>query len=134
MGLGRANLHYLLDAPPACDPNADSFMVEITNADGTIFSWTLPPGSFVQKDPLTWLYRDVAAKQSGGPAFVKVTNRVNVPLGFRVDVRGFDDMSLATLPEMTSTVAMCGYGATTTDDWNPFPRDAGWAVNLAPAP
>ena len=78
--------------------------------------------------------RDPTAKQSGGPSFVKVTNRVNVPLGFRVDVRGFADMSLATLPDMTVTAGTCGYAASTTDTWKPFPNDAGWMVNLTPSP
>ena len=119
----------LVNAPPGCDPSSDFFRFRISNADGTVINKKLPPGA-IRKRGNYWLYSNPAAKKAGGIGYVKVRERKEEPLGFRVDLRVYGDMDTATLAEMTMSLRMCGYVAATTDDWTPLPDGKGWKVNL----
>lgn len=119
----------LLNAPPGCDPSSDFFRFRITNEFGTVVNKKLPPGA-IRKRGNYWLYSNPAAKRAGGIGYVKVRQRKEEPLGWRVDLRVYGDMDTATVAEMTMSLRMCGYVAATTDDWTPLPDGKGWKVNL----
>jgi len=119
----------LIPAPPSCDPSSAPLRFRITNADGTVINKKLPEGA-IRKRGNYWLYSNPAAKRAGGIGYVKVRNRKQDPLGWRVDLRVYGDMDTATLAEMTMSLRMCDYVAATTDDWTPLPEGKGWKVNL----
>jgi len=118
--------------PPACDPATAPFSIAITNAGGTVFSDSLAAGALVKRGR-TWYYRDPSARQSGGFFLVKITDRPDDPVGFRIDVKGFGDMSSATDPVMSIDATVCGVTSTITKTWSPMgTAAAGWSVNLDP--
>lgn len=112
------------------DPPGESFVISLSNANfDPIFSFTVPPGSFVQQGT-TFTYRNNAARNAGGVAFVKLSARNGLPTTYKIDIQAFDAAleSRATLPTMTVSFSIGDDAFTTTNDWTPKPN--GWFLNL----
>ncbi len=97
---------------------------------GTVWGEALAAGS-LEKHGRSWFWRWPGARCSGGLFRVKVTPRDN-PSGYRIDIKGFGDMSSATDPVMTINTTMCGQTSSTTNTWLDRENTSGWLVNLDP--
>lgn len=122
--------HGLVTLTPPISPQTQQFTLSLSNAlFDPIFSFTLPPGSFVaQGDAFT--YRNNDARQNGGIGFVKLSQRDGQPNTFKIDIQAFDASleSKATLPDMTVRFSIGAEPFETTNTWTQKPN--GWIMNL----
>jgi uncharacterized repeat protein (TIGR01451 family) len=88
------------------NPTTESFAIEITNANGTVYQASLLPGDLTERGGQV-LFRDPLAKKGLGVrgGLSKVSLRRTKPSGaMRIYVQAFADLTAASLPEMTLRV------------------------------
>jgi len=113
------------------DPANENVTIEISNLNGTIFASTLPAGDIAEESPgRKWAFRDPSAQVLGGIVRLTITRRTDANGGYRVDALVREDLSLATLAEMTTRIAIGGDQFNRTDTW--LARHYGWAVDFPP--
>lgn len=123
--------HGLISLTPPISPTTQPFTLSLSNAlHDPLFSFVLPPGSFVQQGAGSFTYRNNDARQTGGIAFVKLSQRDGQPTVFKIDIQAFDAglESEATLPEMTVRFSVGADPFETTNTWEQKPN--GWLLNL----
>jgi hypothetical protein len=123
--------HGLINLPPPISPETQPFTLSLSNAlHDPMFSFTLPPGSFVKQGAGAYTYRNNTARQSGGIGFVKLAQRDGQPNTFKIDIQAFDAglESEATLPDMTVTFTIGAEPYATSNTWTQKPN--GWVMNL----
>ena len=107
-----------------CDPTTDDFSYTLSNTDGTIGTWSLT-GSEIQPagGGRRYQYKDKQAKKNGG-----IKRLLLDPLDDRIcmNFKGFEDLSSATLADMTIDVDVCGASYSLTATWNE--RKKGWVL------
>ncbi len=108
------------------DPPNESFSISLSNANGVLFSGTVPPGSM--RGRRYWTFRVPGARKAGGLSLVRVTPRSDVPGTYKVDVRAYGDFTAATLAEMTIAVTIGDDPFSNTTTWTQTSN--GWVVNL----
>lgn len=116
--------------PSKCDPTTDPFSYTLSNAGGTIGTWSLTAG---QIQPAgggrRYFFKDKQAKKLGG-----IKRVLFDPLDDRIcmNFKGFEDLSTATVAEMTVDVDVCGTSYSFTADWSP--RKKGWVLPPSAVP
>jgi hypothetical protein len=128
--LDKLELHARINPATSIDPVSEPFTIEISNANGTVFTATLNPGDFVASGGQRVIYRNPAARSAGGLARVQIQPRHDANEGFRVDVLAYGDLSAATLADMTTIIAVGNDGFFNTGTWTQ--RSYGWAFDFAP--
>ncbi len=102
----------------------DPFAVMLSNDNGIIYQGTIVPGEFKRKvnGKGRYVFRDRAARTGGGDAdgIYRVSLREKIHNGsvyvyFRL--RAFGDFSAATVPTMTTQIAVGTHTGTITADW-----------------
>jgi hypothetical protein len=98
----------LIPTPAAViDPLLTGMAVELSNANGTLASIVIPPGAFTEKPSgRKWVYKDPAAKASGGAFVVTLQERNDQLGGLILDLKYFGDLSGATLADMETIVVI----------------------------
>jgi hypothetical protein len=96
-------LHLAVVPNTPIDPLTEPVSIKLSNVNGTLFSQTLPPGSF-KKVGSRFLFKDPTAKTNGGLYSVIITKRTGGV--YRIDVQAYKDLSAATLPDMTINIAL----------------------------
>ncbi len=91
------------------DPSSTPFVVTLTNANGLIYAGVLLPGEFEMKGK-RFSYKNKEAKVGPGPGgLFKVQLKPAKSGLWRFKIQAFaDDLTAATLPEMTVTVTVAG--------------------------
>jgi hypothetical protein len=129
--LDQLTLHARVVPGTSIDPAFETFTVDLSNANGTIFSATLNPGEMRElAGGKRVVYRNPAARRAGGISRVQITQRNDAPGGYRVDVVAHGDLSSATLDEMTVFLLLGDDGFFDTSTWSP--RRSGWAHDFVP--
>jgi hypothetical protein len=94
------------------------FMFTLSNANGNLFTATLLPGQITElTNGRKWVYRNPAAKISGGLFSVIIQERDDELDGLIVDVKAYADLSGATLAEMTTEMVIGPASFIDTGDW-----------------
>jgi len=127
--LDKLELHARIVPATSIDPAGETFVFELSNANGTIFSATLPPGAFATSKK-RYIYRNPAARTAGGLYRVTISERHDANEGFRVDLLAYGDLSAATLADMTTIIAVGGDGFFNSGPWNQLKH--GWSLDFAP--
>ena len=98
----------LIPTPAAViDPLLTGMAVELENANGTLASIVIPPGAFTEKPSgRKWVYKDAAAKASGGTFVVTLQERNDQLGGLILDLKYFGDLSGAVLADMETIVVI----------------------------
>jgi hypothetical protein len=124
------SIHGRFPVIRAVDPTVESFVVSLSNANGTIFEGRLFPGDMVQKGKV-YVFKDKTAKKSDGIRdglnFVKIKLKVvrgRLTLVFRV--RAYGDFSSATDPLMAFRVTLGTEGGFNEAEWNK--TSVGWKI------
>lgn len=108
-GLDLLRLGSRLIPTPAAviDPLLTGMAVELGNANGTLASIVIPPGAFTEKPSgRKWVYKDPAAKASGGAFVVTLQERNDQLGGLILDLKYFGDLSGAVLADMETIVVI----------------------------
>lgn len=130
-GLDKLELHAGLLPLTSMDPGFETFTVEISNVNGTIFTATLPPGAILTTNGgKRYSYRNPAARTSGGIYRVIVTQKKNAADGYRVDLIAYGDLSAATEAEMATFIVIGDDAFFDNSTW--LARKDGWAVDFQP--
>ena len=129
--LDSLELHARITPMVSIDPATQPFTVSLSNANGTIFTATLNPGDFkVTNGGKRFIFRNLAARKTGGLFRVQIAERHDGPGGYRVDVLAYGDLSAATLPDMTTIIAVGPNGFFDNSPWDP--RNHGWSHDFMP--
>lgn len=89
------------------DPVVTGMTVVLSNLNGTILSVAVPPGGFVEKmGGRKFVYKDKAAKASGGIFTATLQERSDSVGGYIVSVKAYGDLSAATLADMTTQIVI----------------------------
>ena len=132
-GLDLLRLGSRLIPTPAAviDPLLTGMAVELGNANGTLASIVIPPGAFTEKPSgRKWVYKDPAAKASGGAFVVTLQERNDQHGGWLISIKYFGDLSAATLAEMSTVITIGTSTFFDTSDWTA--RATGWRKKFAP--
>jgi hypothetical protein len=124
-------LHARVNPGTPISPTTEDVTVSIDNANGTVFTQTIPAGSLVERGPGKFQFRDPAAVQNGGVRKLQIKEKSDPAGGFAVDVIAYGDFSTATLATMTTFIAIGDDGFTDMSMWTQQPN--GWTVDF-PAP
>jgi hypothetical protein len=125
-GLDKLELHAGLVPLTSVDPGFETFAVEISNVNGTVFTATLPPGAILTTNGGNrYTYRNPAARTAGGIYRVVVTQKTD---GFRVDLIAYGDLSSATEADMATFIAIGDDGFFDNSTW--LAKKNGWAVDF----
>lgn len=123
--LDAVELHLGFAAQNGVDPPNEAFSLVLSNANGVVFSGSLPPGS-LRNVGRRAVHRDVDADTAGG--FDRVIVRT-LPSGLiRVDLVGYADLSGASLATMTLELVLGDDQVSATNDW--VPKQRGWQLDL----
>lgn len=129
--LDKLELHARINPLSAIDPASESFTVDISNANGTIFTATLNPGDLKPTNGgKRFSYRNTAARSAGGLFRVQIAPRHDGAQGYRVDILAYGDFSSATLPDMSTIIAVGMSGFFDNSPWTP--RQHGWSIDFPP--
>lgn len=129
--LDKLTLHGRIIPLSSIDPAFEAFTLELTNANGTVFSATLNPGDLKEAaGGRRAIYRNPSARLTGGLFRVQIAQRNDPAGGYRVDIVAYGDMSSATLPEMTVFLLVGDDAFFTSDPW--IERRNGWVVDFLP--
>jgi len=123
--------HGLITLTPPISPTTQPFTLSLSNAlFDPIFSFVLPPGSFIQQGAGSFTYRNNDARTTGGIAFIKLSKRDGMPNVFKIDIQAFDAglESKTTLAAMTVRFTVGADPFETTNTWEQKPN--GWLLNL----
>lgn len=130
-GLDKLELHARIVPLTSIDPAGETFILELSNANGTIFTETLNPGAFVTTNGgKRYTYRNAAARGAGGIYRVQIQQRKDASEGYRVDVLAYGDLSSATEADMTTFIVVGDDGFFDNSTW--LARKDGWAVDFQP--
>jgi hypothetical protein len=124
--------HSLIFPGTVIDPPTQNFNITLSNAlFNPIFSYSLPPGSFIDQGD-AWTYRNLTAQDTGGIAWVKIARRDNSVNDYRIDVQLYDAtlQAKATLPVMTVDFSIGPEIFSVTVPWEP--KGFGWQLNTVP--
>lgn len=125
-GLDKLELHAGLVPLSSVDPGFETFKVEITNVNGTVFTATLPPGAIsTTNGGNRYTYRNPTARTAGGIYRVVVTQKPN---GYRVDLIAYGDLSTATEADMATFIAIGDDSFFDNSTW--IAKKDGWAVDF----
>lgn len=109
----------------AINPFDDGFTFLLSNANGTLISETLAPGVVTEKpNGRRWVYKNPAARVSGGIHTMTVQEMSGPAGGFIVYVRAYADLTTATEAEMTTGIVIGASSFFDHSDWNQ--RKSGW--------
>jgi hypothetical protein len=127
-------LHAILQPAPGFNPANQPFTVSMSNANGQIFTFTLPAGSLVSGGD-AFTYTNNNADVTGGVFKVKLAERDDVPGAFRLDIQGYsaalqpDTTIPIDIPDMTAEFSVGGESWTTgVKTWER--KGFGWQLNL----
>lgn len=124
-------LHARIIPMSDIDPANEDVTIEISNANDTIFASTLPAGEIRgTANGRKFTFTDPTARVLGGIQRLTITKRNDANDGYRVDAVVHEDLSLATLAEMTTRISIGGDSFNHTDVW--LTRNYGWAVDFPP--
>jgi hypothetical protein len=131
--LGYWRVHGRVDAMPGdFDPNATGITFELRNANGLIYSGSLPPGAWQEYGvkngyPTRYGYRNKAAKTTGGIARCGMRFRnVQGEPSFTIQLEVYGDFSAATLQHMTTQWYGVGDIGVLSADWTQ--TNVGWKL------
>jgi len=108
------------------DPTVEGFEVFLANEHGIIYSGMLLRGEVTLRGK-TYLYKDRAAKRTGGISLARVKYKVvksELMMNFRV--KAYGDFSIATEPEMMFRVSVGTEGGFNRDLWTKAKN--GWTL------
>jgi hypothetical protein len=108
------------------DPLNEALSVTLSNANGTVYTASIPAGSMTEWGGYYRYTNPAARLNAGGFAKVKLyytPDRQNL----RLYAQAFGDLSAATLADMTLTVTLGDDTVVTTGIWNP--TSSGWVFN-----
>jgi hypothetical protein len=129
--LDGLELHARIIPTTDIDPLTEPVTIEIQNVNGVVFTTTLPPGSFKSTNGgRRFLYRNTAARKTGGPFLIQIQRRNDALEGYRVDVHAYGDLSAATEAEMTTFIVVGTDNFIDTSTWEQ--RKYGWSVDFLP--
>ncbi|MBM4266023.1 MAG: hypothetical protein FJ144_05325 [Deltaproteobacteria bacterium] len=107
------------------DPFTNGMTFTLENANGVIFTETIPPFQFVEATSgKKFTYKNPAAKTAGGIASVVIQERSDAIGGFSIEMRAYGDLSAATLSNMVTSVVIGASPFFDVGDWEQ--RDNGW--------
>lgn len=126
-------LHAIILPAPGFDPGNQPFSVSMSNANGPIFSFTLPAGS-LKKGGDAFTYTNNNADVTGGVFKVKLAARDDVTGGYRLDIQGYSaNLQPATtipvdIPDMIAEFSIGGESWTSgVKTWDR--KNFGWQLN-----
>ncbi|HZR83613.1 MAG TPA: hypothetical protein VFD92_21140 [Candidatus Binatia bacterium] len=127
--------HSLLIPGAPLDPPNQPFELHLSNQFfQEIFSvpQVVPVNglNFVKQGDGTWTFRNDAARDNGGIAFIKISQRDGPGLAYKIDIQAFDPAleARATVPTMTVKFSIGPEDFETTNDW--IQKQNGWLLNL----
>ncbi len=107
------------------DPVLSGMTLDLSNANGGLLSASVPPGAFIEKQGgQKFIYKNQAAKKNGGIQSAIIQERNDAHGGWLISIRAYDDLSGATLEEMSTTIVIGTSSFIDTSDWGP--RRNGW--------
>jgi cysteine-rich repeat protein len=113
----------------AVDPATESVTLVIRNANELVYGQALPGGSFQRRRNGNWIYTSRTARTSGGLLQARLFfDNKGDPGALRFALKGFGDLSKATLPQMTVEVIVGNDIGASTRVWTPL--RAGWTAQL----
>ena len=130
--LDSLEIHARVVPVSSIDPANETFAIELTDANGdTVFRGTLAAGDLRDTNGgHRTLYRNPAAKRTGGLYSVLITPRRDAIEGFRVDIRAYGDFVRPVSDDITTFIAIGNDPFFDTRAWSP--REDGWMVDFAP--
>ena len=130
--LDSLEIHARVVPLSSIDPANETFAIELTDANGdTVFRGTLAAGDLRDTNGgHRTLYRNPAAKRTGGLYSVLITPRRDAIEGFRVDIRAYGDFVRPVSDDITTFIAIGNDPFFDTRAWSP--REDGWMVDFAP--
>jgi hypothetical protein len=126
--------HSLLVPGAPLNPLVQPFKLFVSNANGSLLSLPQEAPSagkvFVRQGDGVWTFRNDAARETGGVAWVKITRREGNASAYKIDIQAFDPAleQNATLAMMTVKFTIGPETFETTDLWTK--RNNGWVMNL----
>lgn len=115
----------VLPTPTAIiDPVTTGMTIDLSNANGAITSAAIPPGAFEEKKPGKFIYKNKAARKTGGVFTAIVQERNDQHGGWLITVKLYDDLTSATLAEMSTDIVIGTSAFFDTSDW--LQRGNGW--------
>lgn len=130
--LDSLEIHARVVPLSSIDPANETFAFELTDVNGnTIFGATLAAGDLRDSNGgKRALYRNPAAKQTGGLYSVLITPRRDAIEGFRVDIRAYGNFTPPASDVITTFIAIGNDPFFDTRTWSP--RQDGWSVDFTP--
>jgi cysteine-rich repeat protein len=113
------------------NPPVETFSLLITNANGVVYSKTVPPGSFFSIGGGGWIHKNRLASKLGGLFQVKIlpdSSGAN-PNAIRVAIKAFGEMTDPTLSLMTVQITIGNDAFFATTDWDVL-KTGGWVTWL----
>ncbi len=125
--LDRFKIHGRILQQASIDLSTAGLTIMLSNANGVILQEQLSPGQMVSRG--SWYrFRDRDARFNGGFFIAKVKPRTIKGIDYlHFSVMMFGDHAAATLPTMTTQIAIGGHTATLTRDWTATSR--GWKLS-----
>lgn len=130
--LDSVEIHARVVPLTSIDPAGETFAFELTDVNGnTIFGATLAAGDLRDTNGgKRTLYRNPAAKKTGGLYSVLITPRHDAIEGFRVDIRAYGNFTPPATDVITTFIAIGNDPFFDTRTWSP--RHDGWSVDFTP--
>lgn len=130
--LDSLEIHARVVPLSSIDPANETFAIELTDANGdTVFRGTLAAGDLRDTNGgKRALYRNPAAKRTGGLYSVLIAPRRDAIEGYRVDIRAYGDFMRPASDVITTFIAIGNDPFFDTSTWSP--REDGWVVDFAP--
>lgn len=130
--LDALELHARVVPLSSIDPANETFAFELTDVNGdTIFVATLAAGDLRDTNGgKRTLYRNPAAKRTGGLYSVLITPRHDASEGYRVDIRAYGDFTPPATDDITTFIAIGNDPFFDSRAWTK--RQDGWAVDFTP--
>jgi len=107
------------------DPVTNGMTFTLENANGVVFTETIPPLQFVEATSgKKFTFKNPAAKVSGGISSVVIQQRSDAIGGYSIEMRAYGDLSAATLSNMTTSIVIGASPFFDVGDWEQ--RSNGW--------
>lgn len=130
--LDSLELHARIVPVSGIDPANEDFAVELTDGNGnSIFAAALPPGALRDTNAgKRVVYKNPAAKRTGGLFSVLITPRRDSLGGYRVDIRAYGDFTPPVSADITTFLAIGNDPFFDSQTWTP--RSDGFSVDFNP--